>query len=128
MLALAKKKRMPDDPLEWAQWMTAQWLEAVPLLGPALSGALGGKYYQPRALGIDQVLLTGATVGRKLIDSEASTGQRLNASVRFMTETMKAFGLPAVGVKNIFDSLVNRDFEFAPDLWELFGGAPEEKE
>lgn len=104
------------------KYMRDQFLSSVPIVGGSVKAGMEGWF----GTGVDPVPVA-SQAGRAIrtyANSDADGGQKFDATMRLIMESMVTAGLPSVQTRRIHDTFFAERWFQDPqvDLWELIGG------
>lgn len=117
------RKRLPDEPEEWAMDVASQFVEMVPFIGPEIMMAVERNPFAGQGVSVTEPFVEGVRAVQRASDSEAEAMQKWNAAVRAASEGMRIVGLPGVQANRLYRIFVNETGGIDP--WYLVGGEPE---
>jgi hypothetical protein len=117
------RKRLPDEPEEWAMDIASQFLEMIPFIGPEIMMAVERNPFAGQGVSVTEPFVEGVRAIQRVTDSETEAMDKWNAAVRATSEGMRLVGLPGVQVNRLYRIFVNETGTVDP--WYLVGGRPE---
>jgi hypothetical protein len=127
LMSIMEQKRIPDreeEPQEFWIAVASQFMEMVPIIGPEILGAARKSPFVGKGFSITGWARSMGPAFRKLTDDSATFEEKVDSAVKAAMAGSQLFGLPSVGMKRVYQ--VFRNETEGIDLWQLFGGAPED--
>jgi diguanylate cyclase (GGDEF)-like protein len=128
-VAMLRGKRLPnpdDEPEEFWLDVSSQFLEAIPILGPEVMGALRGSPFVGRGFSVTRAVTTTTQAVKTLFNDQATEKQQRDAIMRVVGAGMQTVGYPGIAAQRLYRTLVADETDAPVDLWQLLGGGPEE--
>jgi hypothetical protein len=130
LMSIMEQKRLPDPDDEegvkqfWID-VSSQFIEMIPILGPEILGGMRGSPFVGKGFSITGWMRYLAPTVKRIADPEAEFEEKLDSAVRTLTAGTQILGVPSVGLRRLYNTFTPDEGDI--DLWELFGGAPEER-
>ena len=123
LIGMINRKRPQKDEKEIAEDIVSQMAIGLPLIGGTISGMLQGNYYATQGV---QIPITSAASQlyksvQTVIDEDEDMEEKIEESIRLMTEAMKLQGLPGVLSWRAYKAYDNEDFRYL-----ILGSLPKE--
>jgi len=112
------RKRLPEDPLEWALDLVGQFITSIPFVGNDVLTGLQGYWWSGRGVNLWGFASTLGQQARKRIKKRGDLQDWADSFLIMTPELIRLFGLPGVAVGRTIHLIQTGD------PWELIGGRP----
>ena len=115
-IGLIGRKRLPEDPKEWALDLVGQFISGIPLVGNDVLTGLQGYWWSGRGVNLIPGVARAALAVGKHLEKGGDLQDWADGFLSVVPELMKMLGLPGVAAGRIIHLIETGD------PWELLGG------